>query len=72
MSFLRRWGLRDMEWDKALAELLLREPEVRSWLGLDLGPRELPASVQAEALWLADVDRAPIPVGRAVRPAVAS
>ena len=27
-----------MEWDKALAELLLEEPEIRSWLGLDPFP----------------------------------
>ena len=24
-----------MEWDKALAELLLEEPEIRSWLGVE-------------------------------------
>lgn len=36
-----------MEWDKALAELLLEEPEIRSWLALDpsthdeSGPRQV-------------------------------
>lgn len=38
-----------MDWDKALAELLLEEPEIRSWLGLDPSPRD--GSEPRQAAW---------------------
>jgi hypothetical protein len=60
-----------MEWDKALAELLLREPEIRSWLGLDPRPRDVSLSPQAESP-SGGVDRRPVQALRAVRPAIAS
>lgn len=49
-----------MEWDKALAELRLREPEIRSWLGLDPRPRDVSLPSQADPLPSGDVDRPPV------------
>jgi hypothetical protein len=38
-----------MEWDNALADLLLGEPEIRSWLGLDPQARDVSELQQADA-----------------------
>jgi len=61
-----------MEWDKALAELLLREPEIRSWLALDPSPRALTVPRQAESLRPGGVERPTKPAVRVARPAIAS
>ena len=60
-----------MEWDKALAELLLREPEIRSWLALGPPPHDVSLSPQAE-FPSGGVHRWLVQALRAVRPAIAS
>lgn len=61
-----------MEWDKALAELLLEEPEIRSWLGVDPSRRELPAPLQSEPPRLEGIGRPRVRVAHTLRPAVAA
>ena len=53
-----------MEWDKALAELLLEEPEIRSWLGLDPATGDVSAPRQ--------VDRPAVSAALALESAIAA
>lgn len=61
-----------MEWEKALAELLLQEPEIRSWLGVDLPAEKISILRQRQTLRPGSIDGPPQSTFRAARRLIAS